>query len=535
MISIIIPVYNTENYLRKCLDSILGQTYTDYEIITVNDGSLDRSLDILREYEKKDNRIRVIDKKNEGQGIARNVAIEQANGDVIYFIDSDDWITEDSLTVMIECMQSYDADVVIGNLATTYLDSEEIEKIHYEKMNGIIEEVDIKSNLFKISAAACPKLIKKSLFKDNDIRFPNFYFEDLAVLPIIYALSKRIAFVNQCVYIQRMHRKSTVHNIHFIYDRIRFVEYLVGELKKINKYEDYKDEIKEYLMKRSQINLRVVKELCNSIYSDYSKKQHDEWFEKYGVDTLKSRNSFCFGSYNLMIVTKIFMGLEDSAPVLEYYGGSSVISSMCVENSQINQIKLYHENSFRRKMLINDFERHILNMNPSRMADIDYFFIDFLEERYDIAEYKGEYFTLSQAFLDISNDLKIDYRVIKSFTKEWWNLWEKACDNFINKIEILSDNKKIMLVEMSLSEQFFDETGIELFSDIDNIRYINSELEKCYRYFINHCPSAVVVKINGMEEYKTNRYFRHGCYPWHLSDCAYVKIAKVIEKEICVY
>ncbi|MBL0052071.1 MAG: glycosyltransferase family 2 protein [Bacteroidetes bacterium] len=99
-VSVIIPVYNTELYLNKCLDSVINQTLKEIEIICINDGSKDSSLDILKAYAKKDDRIIIIDKKNGGQGLARNIAIKKATGEYLGFVDSDDWIAHDMFEKM---------------------------------------------------------------------------------------------------------------------------------------------------------------------------------------------------------------------------------------------------------------------------------------------------------------------------------------------------------------------------------------------------------------------------------------------------
>ena len=91
-ISVIIPVYNSEKYIKKCLDSLLNQTFKNFEIICVNDGSVDNSLKILEEYKLKDHRIVLINSKNEGLGSARNKALDVAKGRYIIFVDSDDWV-----------------------------------------------------------------------------------------------------------------------------------------------------------------------------------------------------------------------------------------------------------------------------------------------------------------------------------------------------------------------------------------------------------------------------------------------------------
>ena len=107
MISIIIPVYNTSKYLHRCLDSILNQTFCDFELILINDGSTDNSLEILREYEAKDSRIVVIDKPNEGVSSARNQGIEIAQGEYIMFCDSDDYVAENWCVILIDGIQHH--------------------------------------------------------------------------------------------------------------------------------------------------------------------------------------------------------------------------------------------------------------------------------------------------------------------------------------------------------------------------------------------------------------------------------------------
>ena len=112
-ISIIVPVYNVEQYLRQSLDSLVNQTYRNIEIITINDGSPDHCIDILREYEAKDSRVVVIDKKNEGVAAARNDAMKLARGDYFMFADGDDWIELNACERLISVMEEHKPDVVM--------------------------------------------------------------------------------------------------------------------------------------------------------------------------------------------------------------------------------------------------------------------------------------------------------------------------------------------------------------------------------------------------------------------------------------
>ena len=112
-VSVIIPVYNAEKYLRQCLDSVLGQTLKEIELICVDDGSTDRSMEILLEYASKDKRIRVITQKNGGPGKARNTALPYATGKYISFLDADDWFEQDFLEKMFDRSDEVQADICI--------------------------------------------------------------------------------------------------------------------------------------------------------------------------------------------------------------------------------------------------------------------------------------------------------------------------------------------------------------------------------------------------------------------------------------
>lgn len=125
-VSVIVPVFNVEEYLSTSLDSILNQTLKDIEIICINDGSTDASLDILENYAKKDARIKIISKKNEGQGIARNIGLDNAQGEFIAFVDSDDFIKEDMLEKSYEKSVSKNLDLVMYKVSSFDNETHEI-------------------------------------------------------------------------------------------------------------------------------------------------------------------------------------------------------------------------------------------------------------------------------------------------------------------------------------------------------------------------------------------------------------------------
>lgn len=169
-ISIIIPIYNGEKFISKCIDSILKQTYKHFEIICINDGSKDASLKILKEYEKKDKRIRVFDQSNSGIAKTRNRGIEKATGEYIMFIDNDDYIDETYVETYVNNIENGKYDMVIGGY----------KRINNQNKVLINQTLNPKSKWSKyIVTAPWAKIYRKSFILDNKITFLNYIGEDI--------------------------------------------------------------------------------------------------------------------------------------------------------------------------------------------------------------------------------------------------------------------------------------------------------------------------------------------------------------------
>jgi glycosyltransferase involved in cell wall biosynthesis len=205
LVSIIIPVYNTEEYLDECLDSCINQTYTNLEIICINDGSTDNSLQILEKYAKTDKRIKVIDKKNEGVGTARNIGIDSALGEWVTFLDSDDFFELDGIESLVNSSFSNDADMIIGNYY--YYDSlneyKRINRVQFKEKfypselhNKVFTYEDISGTIFQIfSAMIYGILYKKNFLNKNNIRFSKLKFVEDQVFKCDAILSKAKVFI----------------------------------------------------------------------------------------------------------------------------------------------------------------------------------------------------------------------------------------------------------------------------------------------------------------------------------------------------
>ncbi len=196
-ISIIVPVYNTAKYLPNCFDSIIAQTYTDYEVIAVDDGSTDGSAAICDQYAEKDSRFHVVHKRNEGVSSARNIGLDKALGQYITFYDSDDTILPTMLEDLIRIAEAENADIVQS--AGPLKDGEiETGKINIMSRDKVLDENFIFSNVYKPSL--CLGLYKATLFED--IRFPEHihFYEDFVVATQLAAKSNGVVFVDKRYY-----------------------------------------------------------------------------------------------------------------------------------------------------------------------------------------------------------------------------------------------------------------------------------------------------------------------------------------------
>lgn len=204
-VSVIIPVFNSESYLEKCLDSILSQTLTDIEVILIDDGSTDASLEIIKQYAKKYNNVKYKSKINEGQAIARNIGIEMATGEFICFIDSDDYIENTMLEKLYTLAQKDNSDIVICDYMEEYKNKKITRKSLY------VDSDTLKKCYILCVAGPCCKIIKTEIFKQNNIKFlENYIYEDLAIIPSLALYTEKISYCEEPLYYYIVRENSTM-------------------------------------------------------------------------------------------------------------------------------------------------------------------------------------------------------------------------------------------------------------------------------------------------------------------------------------
>lgn len=258
-VSCIVPVYNLEMKVEKCIKSLISQTLDNIEIILVNDCSTDNSLTILNHYANKYNNITVIDlKQNMRQGGARNRGLDAATGKYILFVDGDDWIEENMLKELYDTAEKNSFDIVDSDYYQDDEDGSTEIKVSMDKRFFPIESI---KPLLYCAGRIWTKLISRDLLIKNNIRFVEHKkFEDNPYLPILLAYTSNVGKVNKPFYhyIYNVDSTSRKKNDFSVFDRLDTALYLLDEAKKRNIFEKYKDEYEYVFIQLYYVNTLII-------------------------------------------------------------------------------------------------------------------------------------------------------------------------------------------------------------------------------------------------------------------------------------
>lgn len=277
-ISVIVPIYNIEKYLTRMLESLITQSYTNLEIILIDDGSSDSSGKICDEYLHKDNRIRVIHKDNEGVSVARNLGIELATGDYIGFVDSDDIIDKDMYKKLYNNMINNDCDISVCNYCS-FIEKPSFE--YHDKLKIFNKEEALKDIISDglITNFLWNKLFKRNLF--NDIEFPKGkIYEDMYVMPKLLEKINRLCFDNSKLYGYFIRTNSYV-NTYNQTKNINYLEFSDSCYNYLTKYPFLKDNLVNYRnFYIYSAYLQAAKSSCKDIFKDKGMDNYYKLFRK---------------------------------------------------------------------------------------------------------------------------------------------------------------------------------------------------------------------------------------------------------------
>lgn len=307
LISIIVPVYNVEEYIQKCVNSIINQTYRNIEIILVNDGSKDKSGEICDKLKQKDNRIKVIHKENGGLSDARNAGLKIANGDYIGFVDSDDYVKEDMFETLYKLNKEHNADISIVSFYEIYKgkvigvrDSKKLEELN--KIQAI-KELLIDT---KIQSYAWNKLFKKELFEN--IEFPKSKnFEDIATTLLLFEKANKVVLLEEpkYYYVRRDNSIIGVRNYKTYKDYLEVIYgkyfYLNGKYEELDLYNAY-----NFIINMIWVYTIIVAFDLEDVYKEFE-KQYDLFetlVKKYGNQITDKLDNYNNAVLNMMLLDK---------------------------------------------------------------------------------------------------------------------------------------------------------------------------------------------------------------------------------------
>lgn len=298
-ISIIIPVYNVEDYLKECLDSILNQNFSDFEVICIDDGSTDSSLEILNNYSKSDSRVKIITQDNQGQGTARNRGLKEANGEFILFIDSDDFLNQNCLEELYQNAISNNSDMVVFKFNSYDETTNNYHPGGFD-FDKSLDDVDFNDFTFKygdvkrqvMNTYFAPwfKLYKREFLDRHNLTFPEgIGYEDVIfhIKSLLYA--EKLSFLPKHIYNYRIsNENSSIHNLSKVFDIIKVVDSVEEFLKTSLFMSEFEKEF--YIFKIIQLSLYISKD----VDEDYFKKVRSEFIHlskdvNFQIDDLPER------------------------------------------------------------------------------------------------------------------------------------------------------------------------------------------------------------------------------------------------------
>ena len=287
VISVIVPVYNVEEYLPKCLDSILNQTFSNIEIICVNDGSTDGSRKILEEYKKRDFRIKIVDKKNGGLSSARNAGMKVATGEFYSFIDSDDWIDKTMLEKLYENMTTLNTDISICAVHQFDETNQKIDDSNpyytlefFDKSfdNRVFSYKETKPFIMDVCVMAWNKLYRRSLIEDCNAEYPEgLIFEDGPFFFSIFFKTDRVSIVREFLYYYRINRKNSIiqkAGKKFL-DVIDVAELMYSKIKNLPDFEDikyifFRKKVEDFIYRFEHLNKKYKSAFAKKLKKDSS-------------------------------------------------------------------------------------------------------------------------------------------------------------------------------------------------------------------------------------------------------------------------
>ena len=528
-VSVVIPAYNVEKYIDKCIESVCNQTYKELEILIVADEGSDRTVELCHEWGEKDSRIRVIDNKRRiGLGAARNLGTRLASGKYVMYLDSDDWYADYCVETLLK--------IIISN-KTPIAAYSDIYFVRNDRIirNGLIRGGKFGSSkkaelLVKGYPAVWNRIYDRKWLIENDLLEPEIYhYEDWGYsIPLL--LSEYDIYIAEGAGVFYREQRSGKLSSDGIYEICKdFRRTLEYGLDRTSKEQIARSQnglsyylSRDYFMRKRQAreaNAEEAIEVLDTTMAEI-KRRYDVGY------TLKERRVMVLGSFSLRWELQRSIIIRDE---MNYYGFSGLIAAMASGEEKL----IKHENPFRAEQIEKDFTgRFIKTLRDAQ--DTVCLFLDFMNSQYDIVRtWDGNYYTKSEAFDQVDEDIEAG-EIISPQSDRYEDLFINKSLELLDIIRKSNGRIEVCVIKNRFAEVYGGFKHTEYYPDREAIQNRNRIVEKYEMIFLNLCHEKNIgIKIYDLpkESVFTDEYFRLGCEPQYLNESLYTDIGYQIFKD----
>ncbi len=528
-ISVILPVYNVGEYLEQCMESLAKQTCSDFEALLINDGSTDDSLARCEAWARRDARVRVVDKANEGVAATRNLGVRLARGEYIAFVDPDDWVEETYLEKLLGAARESGADFVECDLWR--YDNRTGKAIYRACYGRMGVPYTLREHMKYGPTATYKSLSRRSLWTKNGVRMPSCSFESPAVYSLVLALAGGAVSVREPLYWYRRFRENSLIENGYA-DKsgrpddalgVEAMRFLIAEFRRTGLYDRYAATLEG-----------VVKYRLSDILAMQFHRRAPEEFQRL-VDNYRAflaeqfpgthlEPYLTWGGYNLNRVLSHMNWLHDPACRCNFQSLASAVSG------PLPRWEIVHRNRYRQIMLRRERDRAVWEI-AARVRP-KYFFLDLIEERFDLARFGEGIMTLSDAWQGSNLADAAPDETLPFGSPACEELWRESAARFFERLYAAAPGVRVVVVENYLSETVGTPGNTRPFPEAEAIRRANEILRGRYERLRAVLPDALFIPAWREENYFTDEKYEYGAVPSHLNEIVNEAVARRIESAL---
>lgn len=529
-ISIIVPVYNVEDYIDTCMETLVGQTFGDFEVLLIDDGSTDGSGARCEQWASRDARVQFVRKANGGVSSCRNLGIQMARGTYLAFVDPDDWLDARYLEKL-HAVAERDGSLYVECDLWRY-DNRTGKKIHRASGRRTGVPYTLEEHMKYGPTASYKALSRRSLWVDNDVRFPDCNFESPAVYALVLALAgDRNSYVPEPLYYYRRFRANSLVETAYAKEQgvadntlgIQAMAHLMAQFRARGLYERF----------ARQMPGLVAYRLNDILAMQYHRRSEQDFRELVANQRAFLETAFpdlpmgpylTWGGYNLNRIMQHLPMLNDPSCRFNF---SSIVSVALGEGDESSEAQ--HANRYRQMMVTREIRQDVWRI--ARDVQPRYVFMDFIDDRFDLLESEGRYLTASDAYDGANVPLPVGRRIAFG-SEEHQALWEGAFTRFVERLRTAAPHVQLVIVENYLSESVGTLERKAEYPQVESIRATNRVLAQMYAFARQALPDAIVVPAYQCADYFTDEAYEYGAVPSHLNEIVNQRIAEAIEEAV---